>query len=88
MSTANILPTTSPLPSSPGEETRPSSPQPIASSSAVPKSRDGISTRVLKELRRDVDNKRTDAVSIYACLLTGFTAAISFSVGHLRCGSF
>jgi hypothetical protein len=78
----NVLPTTNPLPTAPGEETRPSSPKPEIDNAAhdQPRGRTSLITRARSILDQDVDNKRTDWVSIYACLLTGFTASISFSV--------
>jgi len=78
--TNNVLPTTNPLPGTPGE-TRPSSPKPeIDSSRDEPHGKQSLSARVRTVLNQEVDNKRVDWVSIYACLLTGFTASISFSV--------
>jgi hypothetical protein len=78
----NVLPTTNPLPTAPGEETRPSSPKPEIDNAShdQPRGRTSLITRARGILDQDVDNKRTDWVSIYACLLTGFTASISFSV--------
>lgn len=85
--TTNVLPTTNPLPGTPGE-TRPSSPKP-----GIETSRDqthgnkpSLITRVKAVLDQEVDNKRVDWVSIYACLLTGFTASISFSACFIWCG--
>lgn len=84
MVSKDLLPTSSPAPRTPADDTRPSSPK-LDEVSNSPKlaRQDGMITRIRKELAREVDNKQTDAVSIYACLLTGFTAAISFSVSHL-----
>jgi hypothetical protein len=83
--TTNVLPTTNPLPGTPGE-TRPSSPKPeIDTSRDLPHGKQSVITRVRTVLNQEVDNKRVDWVSIYACLLTGFTASISFSVSlHTR----
>jgi len=85
--TTNVLPTTNPLPGTPGE-TRPSSPKPeIDSSRDLPHDKQSFSARIRTVLNQEVDNKRVDWVSIYACLLTGFTASISFSVSlHITSG--
>jgi hypothetical protein len=78
--TTNVLPTTNPNPGTPGE-TRPSSPKPeIDTSRDLPHGKQSLITRAKTVLNQEVDNKRVDWVSIYACLLTGFTASISFSV--------
>jgi hypothetical protein len=79
----NVLPTTNPLPPAPAEKSRPASPTPPTTgtqSPTLPKNgpRQNLFARLALDL--DVDNKRADWISIYACLLTGFTAAISFSV--------
>lgn len=86
--TTNVLPTTNPLPGSPSQspgQTRPSSPKPeIESSRDLSRGKASLSTRIRTVLDQEVDNKRVDWVSIYACLLTGFTASISFSVSPLH----
>jgi hypothetical protein len=86
--TTNVLPTTNPLPGTP-DETRPSSPKPeIDTSRDQPHGKPSLITRAKAVLDQEVDNKRVDWVSIYACLLTGFTASISFSVSvHITSGS-
>lgn len=38
--------------------------------------------RVSAYLDRDIDSKAADWISIYACFLTGFTSAHSFSVSR------
>jgi hypothetical protein len=86
--TTNVLPTTNPLPGTPNE-TRPSSPKPEIETSRdqAHGSKPSLITRVKAVLDQEVDNKRVDWVSIYACLLTGFTASISFSVSqHIPSG--
>jgi hypothetical protein len=79
-----LLPTTNRLPDTPGEETRPSSPKPTSPDTPISRQTRGSAlSRLVATLKEDVDNKRADNVSIYACLLTGFTASISFSVSLL-----
>lgn len=41
-----------------------------------------LSTRAWNYLQAQVDSKQCVSVSIYACFLTGYTSAISFSVSR------
>ncbi|KAL7420416.1 hypothetical protein Q5752_005387 [Cryptotrichosporon argae] len=42
--------------------------------------------RVGRYLQSGVDSKTCDLISIYACFLTGFTSAISFTACYIWCG--
>lgn len=35
-------------------------------------------------LNKAIDSKRANPISLYACFLTGYTSALSFSVSRLR----
>lgn len=41
-----------------------------------------FTSRAVTYLQSQIDSKKCNAVSIYACFLTGFTSAVSFSVRH------
>jgi len=41
-----------------------------------------FSNRMSSYFGREIDTKATDWISVYACFLTGFTSAHSFSVRH------
>jgi len=47
-------------------------------------SQQSTANRVKSYLDREIDSKATDLISIYACFLTGFTSAHSFSVRDSR----
>lgn len=42
---------------------------------------------VAAQLAGEVDTKACDWISVFACFLTGWTSAISFTVGSVRCQS-
>jgi hypothetical protein len=47
-------------------------------------SRQSTASRMMSYLDREIDSKATDMISVYACFLTGYTSAHSFSVSLQR----
>ncbi|RSH78369.1 uncharacterized protein EHS24_002094 [Apiotrichum porosum] len=45
-----------------------------------------FTSRAVTYLQSQIDSKKCNAVSIYACFLTGFTSAVSFSACYIWCG--
>jgi hypothetical protein len=57
-----------------------------AESGGLASSRKPAFRRLTDHLDREIDSKACSPISVYACFLTGYTAAISFSACYVWCG--